>query len=104
MELFCLYWDIKLLVWGWLTSTEPRIPGRAACSLLQSLTARDRARTGAKIGLPAETCWDTGKAGDVREEFNTLALRKFQSAPETDLPLVGDWSYEIRAFQRGLRK
>ena len=30
------------------------------------------------------------REGDVREEFNTLALRKFQSSPQTDLPLVGD--------------
>lgn len=44
------------------------------------------------------------REGDVREEFNTLALRKFQSSPQTDLPLVGDWSYEIREFQRGSRK
>lgn len=40
----------------------------------------------------------------VVREFNTLALRKFQSSPQTDLPLVGDWCYEISEFQRGSRK
>lgn len=62
---------------------------QSCCSLFQSLTARDRARTGAKNRSSCRNLLSY-RESDVREEFKTLALRKFRCSPQTDLPLVGD--------------